>query len=97
MANVRHLVTPPGKAPVEFFAPSGASDAELQQLASAALAAKYPSDSFVTPVLDAGTRKSLERPLTQDEILASQGGMSAPVPTLGQSSTASRPRSRRNW
>jgi hypothetical protein len=85
VAQVRHTVTAPGKEPVEFFAPEGASDADLQQLASQALASTFPQETFVTPVLDAATRKSLERApakLTQDEILSRQGDLTAPEPTL---------------
>lgn len=81
MARVRHLVTPPGKDPVEFFAPEDASDAQLQILANRALKKQYPGESFVTPVLDQATREAIasrsKRMLTQDEILARQGELTS--------------------
>jgi hypothetical protein len=93
MAQVRHLVTPPGKQPVEFFAPEGANDGEVRQLASQALAQAYPSDSFVTPILDQSTRDAVygkeqaPRKLTQDEILAQQGGLTSRDPTMRERAT----------
>lgn len=80
MAQVRHIVTAPGKEPVEFFAPEGADDGQLQQLASQALAQAFSGESFVTPVLDTSAREALRKPqrkLTQDEILAQQGDLTA--------------------
>lgn len=85
MGQMRYIVTAPGKEPVEFFVPDGADDAQLRQLASRALASTFPRETFVTPILDAAARKTLERAprkLTQDEILSQQGGLSAPEPTL---------------
>jgi hypothetical protein len=93
MAQVRHLVTPPGKQPVEFFAPEDANDGEIRQLASAALAKAYPSDSFVTPILDQSTRDAVygkeQSPgkLTQDEILAQQGELTSRDPTMRERAT----------
>lgn len=85
MAQVRHTVTAPGKAPVDFYADENANDGQLQQLAAQALAGAFPNESFITPVLDAGTRKSLERAprkLTQDEILERQGELTTSPDTF---------------